>query len=62
VDLMSHDRESYRHTMGHRHTGFDERTIKLWARHAGMSDVRYRRLRPDTHARGPALFVATMRK
>jgi ArsR family transcriptional regulator len=62
VDLMSHDRESYRHTMGHRHMGFDERTIKLWARHAGMSDVRYRRLRPDTHARGPALFVATMRK
>jgi ArsR family transcriptional regulator len=62
VDLRSHDRESYRHTMGHRHMGFDERTIKLWARHAGMSDVRYRRLRPDTHARGPALFVATMRK
>jgi ArsR family transcriptional regulator len=62
VDLMSHDRESYRHTMGHRHMGFDERTIKQWAKHAALSDVRYRRLRPDTHARGPALFVATMRK
>jgi ArsR family transcriptional regulator len=62
VDLMSHDRESYRHTMGHRHMGFDERTIKQWAKHAALSDVRYRRLRPDTHARGPALFVATMHK
>lgn len=62
VDLMTHDRVSYRHTMGHRHLGFDERTIKLWAKHAGLGDVRYRRLRPDTQARGPALFVATMRK
>jgi ArsR family transcriptional regulator len=62
VDMVAHDRESYRHTMGHRHLGFDERAVKAWAKSAGLSDVRFRRLRPDTHAKGPGLFVATMSK
>jgi SAM-dependent methyltransferase len=61
VDLVPHDRESYRATMGHLHLGFDEKQVKLWARSAGLKDVRYRRLRPDTSSKGPGLFVATMR-
>jgi SAM-dependent methyltransferase len=62
VDMHTHDRESYRHTMGHRHLGFDERTVKSWAKHAGFGDVHYHRLRPDTQAKGPGLFAATLRK
>ena len=62
VDLTPHDRESYRHTMGHQHLGFDEKQIKRWAKAAGLANVRYQRLKPDTAAKGPGLFVATMRK
>lgn len=62
VDMVAHDRESYRHTMGHRHLGFDEPTVASWAKAAGLSRPRYRRLRPATAARGPGLFAATMRR
>jgi SAM-dependent methyltransferase len=62
VDMQSHDREAYRHTMGHKHLGFSEKDVKAWARHAGLRDARFIRLRPDTESRGPGLFVATMRK
>jgi SAM-dependent methyltransferase len=61
VGLVPHDRENYRATMGHLHLGFDEKQVKLWARSAGLHNVRYRRLQPDTSAKGPGLFVATMR-
>ncbi len=62
VDLVSHDREVYLHTMGHQHLGFDEAAVRRWAEDAGLSDVHYRRLRADTRAKGPGLFVATMTK
>ena len=62
VDLAPHDRDTYRHTMGHQHTGFDEKQIKRWANDVGLADARYRLLKPDTTAKGPGLFVATMRK
>lgn len=62
VDMVAHDREAYRHTMGHLHLGFDEKSLKRWAQAAGLSHLRVRRLRPDTESKGPGLFVATMRK
>lgn len=62
VDLVPHDRESYRYTMGHLHLGFDEKEVKAWSRTAGLKELRYRRLRPDTESKGPGLFAATMRK
>jgi ArsR family transcriptional regulator len=62
VDMVPHDRESYRHTMGHQHLGFDKTQVTQWAAEAGLADVRYGRLPADTSARGPGLFVATMRK
>jgi ArsR family transcriptional regulator len=62
VDMVAHDRESYRHTMGHQHLGFDEADVRQWAEAAGLTGARYRRLRPDMAAKGPGLFVATMRK
>jgi ArsR family transcriptional regulator len=62
VDLVPHDRESYRHTLGHVHLGFEEKQLKSWAKAGGLKDVRYRRLRPDTESQGPGLFAATLRK
>jgi ArsR family transcriptional regulator len=61
VDMVAHDRESYRHTMGHQHLGFEERDVRTWSRAAGFAETRWRRLRPDTSARGPGLFAATMK-
>lgn len=62
VDMVPHNRESYHHTMGHKHLGFDEKQVRSWAKAAGLGQVRYRRLRPNTSSKGPGLFVATMRK
>ncbi|MCH7796935.1 MAG: metalloregulator ArsR/SmtB family transcription factor [Planctomycetes bacterium] len=62
VDMVAHDRESYRHTMGHQHLGFDEARVRQWAGDSGLLDMRYRRLPADTSAKGPGLFVATMSK
>lgn len=62
IDAVSHDRQSYRHTMGHLHLGFDEAQIEAWAAAAGFAGVHYRRLRADTAAKGPGLFAAALRK
>lgn len=62
VDMTAHDREEYRHTMGHRHLGFEARQIERWGREAGLREVVVRRLRPDTASRGPGLFAATLRR
>jgi ArsR family transcriptional regulator len=62
VDMVSHDRESYRNTMGHVHLGFDEAQIAGWARASGLSLQCCRRLRADPDAKGPGLFVARLEK
>ncbi|MHC5004272.1 MAG: ArsR/SmtB family transcription factor [Planctomycetota bacterium] len=60
VDMVSHDRETYRYTMGHHHLGFAEADIAGWSSAAGLELIRFHRLRPDTTAKGPGLFVATI--
>lgn len=62
IDMVAHDRETYRHTMGHQHLGFSEKDVKAWCRAGGISFVAYRRLRTDTAGKGPGLFVAKLRK
>ena len=62
VDMVTHDRASYRHTMGHMHLGFDEKQVRAWARQAGLKVDRYRRIREDSQASGPGIFVATLGK
>jgi len=62
VDMLPHDRESYRQQMGHVWLGFsDEHTQRLLAQ-AGFEDVRIVPLPPDARAKGPALFVSTAKK
>jgi SAM-dependent methyltransferase len=62
VDMVAHDREEYRQTMGHVHLGFTEQDVQRWAKAAGLSRPRYRRLRPDPEGKGPSLFAASMRR
>jgi len=62
VDMLPHDRESYRQQMGHVWLGFDEESIGRLLTEAGFGGTRVVPLPPDARAKGPGLFVATGRK
>ena len=59
VDMLPHDRESYRQQMGHVWLGFSEDHVRRIFQEAGFEDVRIVSLPPDARAKGPGLFVAT---
>ncbi len=61
VDMMPHDRDDFRARMGHVWLGFDATSISHWMEDAGFERTRYRALRADARATGPALFAATAR-
>ena len=61
-DMLPHDREEYRHQMGHIWLGLSEDQMRKMMASAGMTDLRIVPLPADPEARGPALFVATARK
>jgi ArsR family transcriptional regulator len=58
VDMLPHDRESYRQQMGHVWLGFSEEQIARMLHDSGFERVRVVALPPDGRAKGPALFVA----
>jgi ubiquinone/menaquinone biosynthesis C-methylase UbiE len=58
VDMVPHEREEYRTSMGHLWLGFDATQITAWLEVAGFTDVRITPLAPDPHAKGPGLFTA----
>ena len=62
VDMVEHDRDSYRHTMGHRWLGFSRTNIEDMAKRSGLVRARYITLAGDTEARGPGLFAMTVFK
>ena len=62
VDMLEHDREKYRQTMGHKWLGFAPAQIEQWCREAGLGGVRLWRLPSNPEARGPDLFAALARK
>ena len=62
VDMMPHDREEYRHTMGHVWQGFPLEQVEGWLADAGLTGIRTTRLPSDPQAKGPTLFAATARK
>jgi SAM-dependent methyltransferase len=58
MDMVPHDREELRRSMGHAWSGFEERQLREWMTAAGLEGVRHRTLSPDPEAKGPGLFVA----
>jgi ubiquinone/menaquinone biosynthesis C-methylase UbiE len=62
VDMLPHDRESYRQQMGHVWLGFSEALVRRLLRESGFDEVRIVALPPDGRAKGPGLFVATGQK
>ena len=61
-DMLPHDREEYRHQMGHIWLGLSEDQMRKMMASAGMTDLRIVPLPADPDARGPALFVAAATK
>ncbi len=62
VDMLPHDRESYRQQMGHVWLGFSDDHVRRLFQEAGFDEVRIVSLPPDGKAKGPGLFVATARR
>jgi ArsR family transcriptional regulator len=61
VDMVEHNREEYRHTMGHRRLGFPEKSMKELLKEAGFERPQVQMLSVDVQSRGPGLFAATGR-
>src|SRR5688500_10063102 len=59
LDMMPHDRQDLRQTMGHLWQGFDGATLGGWMEAAGLENFRYNPLPPDPDAKGPTLFAAS---
>ena len=59
VDMLPHDRESYRQQMGHVWLGFSDEHIRRILTGSGFDDIRVVPLSPDAKSKGPGLFVAT---
>ena len=62
VDMVAHDRQDYRRTMGHAHLGFDQPTLARLCDGTTLTLARYRALPPDPDASGPGLFVARFQR
>ena len=62
VDMLPHDRDSYRQQMGHVWLGFAEDQVVRMFEEAGFQKIRVVPLVPDARAKGPGLFVATGEK
>jgi ArsR family transcriptional regulator len=62
VDMLRHDRESYRQQMGHVWLGFSEDHIQRLLTDGGFDHVRVIALPTDAKAKGPGLFVAIGQK
>jgi SAM-dependent methyltransferase len=59
LDMLPHDREEYRHQMGHVWLGLGDDQLRRLLGAAGLQHVRVSALPADPDARGPALFVCT---
>jgi ArsR family transcriptional regulator len=62
VDMLPHDRDSYRQQMGHIWLGFGDEHVRRILSESGFEDVRIVALPPDARSKGPGLFVATGRR
>ncbi|MGP1272682.1 MAG: ArsR/SmtB family transcription factor [Phycisphaerales bacterium] len=61
VDMLAHDREEYRRTMGHHHLGFEASDLRRMLETAGFRRVSVRELPTGTKSKGPGLLAASAR-
>lgn len=61
IDLLPHERTTYRQEMGHVRLGVDEHELEGWLKDANLHLDFFHALPPDPQAKGPALFVAVAR-
>lgn len=59
VDMYTHDRSTFRHSMGHLHTGFAPEAMCDLLLEAGFEDPIVVPLPTDPNARGPGIFAAS---
>ena len=57
VDMMPHEDEELRETMGHVWPGFSSEQIEQWLTAAGFARIQHISLPVDARAKGPALFA-----
>jgi len=62
IDMLPHERETYRAEMGHVWLGFDPARVERWLTDAGADAVRVVPLPHDPAAKGPPLFAASARR
>lgn len=62
LDMMPHERQDLRQTMGHVWQGFDRKMLGGWMQTAGLEEFRYQPLPADPDAKGPLLFTASARR
>jgi ArsR family transcriptional regulator len=60
VDMLPHEHEDYRQTMGHLWLGVDGAQLTQWACAAGFAATRVQPLPAVPGAKGPSLFVAVL--
>ena len=58
MDMVPHERDELRRSMGHAWSGFPAAQVREWMRDAGLENVRVRAVPADPEAKGPGLFVA----
>jgi ArsR family transcriptional regulator len=62
IDMLPHDRDSYRQQMGHVWLGFSDEHVRRILEESGFGDVRVVPLSPNPKSKGPGLFVATAKR
>jgi ubiquinone/menaquinone biosynthesis C-methylase UbiE/DNA-binding transcriptional ArsR family regulator len=59
ADMLPHEHDEYRQTMGHVWLGFSERQMERWLAASGFTGMRWHPLAVEPGVKGPSLFVAT---
>lgn len=62
VDLLRHDREDFRRSMGQRFPGFETESVEAMLVEAGLREPTSLALAPEPGANGPALFLSSARR
>ena len=62
IDMVAHQREDYRQSMGHVSLGFSYNELCQFAEDSGLKLENYLTLPPDLKASGPSLFSASFSK